>query len=123
MLAVAPGLFPFCWPTKRVVICMEVLEHFNSLSQAKSLDCLDLHLKGGGLLVLTFPSKFYFFIEPLWRSVRKLRHPLTVYDDDEYHHSIPARRLLDILKRRGYTVEQFGFYAFRLIDYVVARKK
>lgn len=106
-----------------VVICMEVLEHFDSLSRAKTMDCLDLHLKDGGLLVLTFPSKFYFFIEPLWRSVRRLRHPLTVFDDDEYHHPVPVGGLTDVLKERGYTVEQAGFYAFGLINYVVAGKK
>ncbi len=106
-----------------VVICMDVIEHFDSLSQAKIIDCLDFHLKDGGLLVLTFPSKFYFLIEPLWKLVRRLRHPSIIFDDSEYHHQIPAGRLTNILKGRGYTIEQFGLSAFGLINYLVARKK
>ncbi|MFQ6071052.1 MAG: class I SAM-dependent methyltransferase [Candidatus Aminicenantales bacterium] len=105
-----------------VIVCMEVLEHFDSTDQAKTIGCLDNHLKDGGLLILTFPSKFYFFIEPLWKQVRKLLHPSTVFDDEEHHHAILRGKFVDVLRQMGYTVEKSGLHALGWINYIVARR-
>jgi len=106
-----------------VVICLEVLEHFTPPSQVKIIDKLDAHLKDGGLLIVESPSNFYFLIEPMWKLLRKLLHPLTVFCDEEYHRSIPWGELADTLRQRGYTVEHPRLSALHLIKYIVARKR
>ena len=105
-----------------VVLCLEVIEHFTPVSQAKIIDRLDAHLKAGGLLILESPSKFYFIIEPLWKLLRKLLHPFTVFCDEEYHRLISWEELTSILEQRGYTVGRPQFAGSYLIKYIIARK-
>lgn len=106
-----------------VVLCTEVLEHFVSADQIKGLNNLDSHLKSDGLLILTFPSKFYFFIEPIWTLIRKVRHPAMVFDDEEHHDSIPPSQIIDLLREKGYVLEQSKLSGLGLINLVAARKK
>jgi SAM-dependent methyltransferase len=106
-----------------VVLCMEVLEHFEPIDQTKVISCLNGHLKHGGLLILTFPSKLYFFIEPLWKLVRKTLHRSTVFDDTDYHCPISPARMLHSLQERNYILEQSTLHSLGLISLLVVRKK
>jgi len=106
-----------------VVLCMEVLEHFEPQDRIKIINRLDDHLKSGGVLIITFPSRLYFFIEPLWKMVRKLLHPSTVFDDTECHYSIPATRVVSLLKERQYEIEKVTLSSTGLVNLITARKK
>lgn len=105
-----------------VVLCSEVLEHFDSKCQDHIIDCLHTHLKDRGFMVLTFPNKIYFIFEPLWKLIRRLIHPGTFYDDD-YHHPIPLKNFIKGLLSRGYSVVSSGIYNMGLLYYIVMRKK
>jgi 2-polyprenyl-3-methyl-5-hydroxy-6-metoxy-1,4-benzoquinol methylase len=106
-----------------IVLCMEVLEHFVPADQARALNCLNSHLNPGGLLILTFPSRLYISIEPLWKKTRQLLHRNTVFDDDEYHSLISPESLSRLLKERGYSLERSLLSSFGLIQMIVMMKK
>jgi 2-polyprenyl-3-methyl-5-hydroxy-6-metoxy-1,4-benzoquinol methylase len=106
-----------------VVLCMEVLEHFVPADREKAISCLDHHLNPGGLLILTFPSRLYISIEPLWKITRKWLHRNTVFDDDEYHSLILPEDIFKILKERGYVLERSLSSGFGLIQMIVMKKK
>jgi 2-polyprenyl-3-methyl-5-hydroxy-6-metoxy-1,4-benzoquinol methylase len=106
-----------------VVLCMEVLEHFIPTDQEKVIKCIDAHLEPGGLLLLTFPSRLYIFIEPIWKILRKWLHRTIVFDDDEYHSLVSPASILQILKQRGYVLERSLISGFGLIQMMIIRKK
>jgi 2-polyprenyl-3-methyl-5-hydroxy-6-metoxy-1,4-benzoquinol methylase len=106
-----------------IVICMEVLEHFFPADQTKVIDCLDTHLNPEGLLIITFPSRLYITIEPLWKITRKLLHRKTVFDDDEYHSLISPKSMLQLLEQKGYTLEHSSLSGFGLIQIIIMKKK
>jgi SAM-dependent methyltransferase len=103
-----------------VVLCSEALEHFGEDAQARVLERLAAHVAPGGRLVLTFPSRLYFALEPAWRIVRRLAHPGVVWDDEEHHAPVARAALRERLARLGLRVAGEGRMVLGLIDWVVA---
>jgi SAM-dependent methyltransferase len=105
-----------------VVICMEVLEHFSPEDREKVIDRLDAHLKPGGILILSFPSRLYFFIEPFWKVLRKRLHREMIFDDDEYHALISPSAEIGLFKKRGYRPDYSSITGLGLIKLLAVRK-
>jgi SAM-dependent methyltransferase len=103
-----------------VVLCSETLEHFTREAQARVLERLAAHVAPGGRLVLTFPSRLYFALEPAWRLCRRLAHPGVVWDDAEHHGPVARAALRDRLGRLGLRVAGEGRMVHGLIAWVVA---
>lgn len=103
-----------------VVLCSETLEHFPPEAQARVLERLAAHVAPGGRLVLTFPSRLYFALEPAWRLCRRLAHPGVVWDDAEHHGPVARAALRDRLGRLGLRVAGEGRMVRGLIAWVVA---
>lgn len=103
-----------------VVVCTEMVEHFEPDERTLILNNLDRHVKDGGLLILSFPSKRYLTLEPLWMWLKKLMYSGRVFDDEDTHLLVNAN---DIEKEmREYEAIKKGTACMGLIVYMVMKK-
>ena len=98
-----------------VVICSDVIEHFYPEDREKVLRNLDRHVKEGGMLILTFPSRLYLILEPLWFKIRRLLNPKGKFDDEDVHLAVTVNNI----EMENYKVVKKGFICLGLIFYVV----
>lgn len=101
-----------------VVVCTDVLEHLVEPERKRAITRLLAHLEPGGLMVVSFPSRLYFAVEPLWKQVRRaLYRRTTGWDDDEVHLPIDDLPLpnCDIITR--------GTCCLGLVEWMVAKAR
>jgi len=105
-----------------VVLCTEVMEHFDSASQAQILDRIRTHTRHGGRAVITFPSRLYLTLEPLWLTMRKIISHGMTFDDESVHERIKRREVEEGLARRGFQLLSSSLYCMGAINIVIARR-
>jgi len=101
-----------------VVICSDVIEHFYPKDRENVLRNLDNHVKEGGMLILTFPSRLYLTLGPLWLRIRRLLYPKQKFDDEDVHLVVNVNKL----KMKNYIVVKKGFTCLGLVFYIVLTK-
>ena len=101
-----------------VVICSDVIEHFYPKDRENVLRNLDKHVKEGGMLILTFPSRLYLTLGPLWLRIRRLLYPKQKFDDEDVHLVVNVNKL----KMKNYIVVKKGFTCLGLVFYIVLTK-
>jgi len=101
-----------------VVICSDVIEHFYPKDRENVLRNLDKHVKEGGMLILTFPSRLYLTLGPLWLRIRRLLYPKQKFDDEDVHLVVNVNKL----KMKNYIVVKKGFTCLGLVFYLVLTK-
>lgn len=104
-----------------IVICSEVIEHFDKNDREIVLTKLSKHVRKGGYLILTFPSEYYLFIEIFWKRLRKILYPQTIFDDENLHERVDLNEILDNLKQRNYSIKKID-RVYNLVTYVLAIK-
>ena len=79
--------------TFNVVICSDVIEHFQKEDRAKVLKVIDKHLQSGGQVILTTPGILSHVIEPVWKLWRRFKNPGVVFDDEGTHELVSTREV------------------------------
>jgi len=105
-----------------VVLCTEVMEHFDKVSRGRILDNISMHTRHGGLAIMTFPSGMFSALEPGWRIVRKIISPGVRYDDEVLHQRLKHQEIEEGLIRRGFQLISSGFHCLGAIRFIEARR-
>jgi len=70
------------------------------------------------MLILTFPSRLYLTLGPLWLRIRRLLYPKQKFDDEDVHLVVNVNKL----KMKNYIVVKKGFTCLGLVFYLVLTK-
>jgi SAM-dependent methyltransferase len=105
-----------------VVVCSEVMEHCDTFSRGQILDRIRTHVRNGGLAIITFPSRLYTALEPVWRIVRKIISPGVIFDDEGIHLPLSHREVEKGLTRRGFRLIYSGLHCLGTIRCIVAQR-
>jgi|GEM_PF-2278811 len=89
--------------TFSVVVCSDVIEHFQKEERSKVLQVIDKHLQNGGQVILTTPGILSHIIEPVWKLWRRFKNPGVVFDDEGTHELVSK---LEITKALGSNYHQ-----------------
>lgn len=105
-----------------VVVCSEVMEHCDRLSRSQILDRIRTHTRNGGLAIITFPSRLYTALEPMWRIVRRIISQGVIFDDEGIHQPLNHREVEEGLTQRGFRLISSGLHCMGTIRCIVARR-
>lgn len=107
--------------TFKVIVCSDVIEHFNKTDRFQVLAVINRHLSADGVLVMTMPGVLSHIVEPLWKIWRGFKNPGVVFDDEGVHELVSSQEIKTILGT-GYIQLKSRSICLGLVHLLVLRK-
>ncbi|MFA4880080.1 MAG: class I SAM-dependent methyltransferase [Candidatus Doudnabacteria bacterium] len=106
------------------ITCLDVLEHFQNQDLPAVFSNISAHLKNQGILIITFPSKFYIkIIEPVWKIIRFLIYGRRNFIDEDIHNLIKLQNIKKIAQNNNLQLKDQRLITGGLLNYLIFQNR